>query len=298
MNAVPLRRRPACAAAAIRSRGRARDDRRARSVGFWIGVPTMYWALLEHAQRRGTSIAPVAEHLRVCVSGGAPMPVEVLRRFEATFGVRVLEGYGLSETSPVVVVQPAAEAVEAGHGRTCRSSASTSAAWTTTGRPVATGERGEIVVRGPNVMKGYYNRPEATDEAMRNGWFHTGDIGVIDEDGYLSIVDRKKDMILRGGFNVYPREIEEVLMTHPAVSLVAVVGVPDERLGEEVKAFVVRSARGPRPGAAMIAWGREQFASYKYPWLVEFLPNLPMSASGKIMKRELRRPTQLRSTRV
>ena len=190
-------------------------------VGFWIGVPTMYWALLEHVARRpASSRRGRAAPARLRVGRRADAASSVLRRFEETFGVRVLEGYGLSETAPVVCVQPAAAADASPAPSACRSSASTSAASTSEGRPVATGERGEVVVRGPNVMKGYYNRPEATAEAMRNGWFHTGDIGMLDADGYLSIVDRKKDMILRGGFNVYPREIEEVLMTHPAVSLV------------------------------------------------------------------------------
>ena len=137
-------------------------------------------------------------------------------------------------------------------------------------------------------MKGYYKRPEATAEAMRNGWFHTGDIGTIDADGYLSIVDRKKDMILRGGFNVYPRELEEVMLTHPAVSLVAVVGVPDERLGEEVKAFVVKKAGADVTEDALSSWCKEQFAAYKYPRFIEFRTELPTSATGKILKRELR----------
>jgi long-chain acyl-CoA synthetase len=155
-------------------------------------------------------------------------------------------------------------------------------------RPLPPGGRGEVIVRGPNVMKGYYGRPEATAEAMRGGWFRTGDIGQFDTDGYLAVVDRKKDMILRGGFNVYPREIEEVLLTHPAVAQVAVIGVPDPRLGEEVKAIVV-----PRRGAAvtadeLMAWGREQMAAFKYPRIIEFRDALPMSATGKILKRDLR----------
>lgn len=217
------------------------------------------------------------------------MPVEVLRRFERTFGVRVLEGYGLSETSPVVSFNQLQRPSKPGtvgfpiFGVEVR-------CVDDEGRPVATGERGEIVVRGPNVMKGYYNRPEATDEAMRNGWFHTGDIGVLDEEGYLAIVDRKKDMILRGGYNVYPRELEEVIMTHPDVSLVAVVGVPDERLGEEVKAFIVRKPGATATEEDFLAWFREQFASYKYPRAVEFKESLPMGATGKILKRELRSP--------
>ncbi len=155
---------------------------------------------------------------------------------------------------------------------------------------MAAGERGEVVVRGPNVMKGYYNRPDETAEVLRRRWFHTGDIGVLDEEGYLTIVDRRKDMILRGGFNVYPREIEEVMMTHPAVALVAVIGVPDERLGEEVKAFVVRRPGVDVTAGELVAWGREQFASYKYPRMVEFRSTLPMTASGKILKRELKAP--------
>ena len=137
-------------------------------------------------------------------------------------------------------------------------------------------------------MKGYYKKPEETAEAMRGGWFHTGDIGTIDEEGYLSIVDRKKDMILRGGFSVYPRELEEVMLSHPAVSLVAVIGVPDERLGEEVKAFVVKKPEASVTEAELREWCREQFAAYKYPRIIEFRAELPTSATGKILKRELR----------
>ena len=256
-------------------------------VQFWIGVPTMYWALLEHVGSGKADARAIAEHLRICVSGGAPMPVEVLRRFESTFGVRVLEGYGLSETSPVVSFNQLQRPSKPGtvgfpiFGVEIR-------CVDDDGRPVPVGERGEIVVRGPNVMKGYYNRPEATAEAMRHGWFHTGDIGVLDADGYLAVVDRKKDMILRGGFNVYPRELEEVIMTHPAVSLVAVVGVPDERLGEEVKAIVVRQAGATIGEDELISWFRDQFAAYKYPRVVEFRDSLPMGPTGKILKRELK----------
>ncbi|OFW10114.1 MAG: long-chain-fatty-acid--CoA ligase [Acidobacteria bacterium RIFCSPLOWO2_02_FULL_67_36] len=260
---------------------------RREKVGFWLGVPTMYWALMQYVSASGMDPAPVAEHLRICASGGAPLPVELLRRFEGTFGVRVLEGYGLSETSPVVCFNQLQRPSKPGtvgppiFGVDVRSVDEEA-------MPVARGQRGEIVVRGPNVMKGYYNRPEATLEVMRNGWFHTGDIGIIDEDGYVSIVDRKKDMILRGGFNVYPRELEEVLMTHPAISLVAVVGVPDERLGEEVKAFVVRKPGATLTESELLDWCREQFAAYKYPRSVEFRDALPVNATGKVLKRELR----------
>lgn len=263
------------------------DVMRREQVGFWIGVPTMYWTLLQFAAANSFDTSTVAKHLRLCVSGGAPMPGDVMRRFESAFGVRILEGYGLSETSPVAAFNQLHRPSKPG----------------TVGQPilgveircvdaqdgfVATGERGEIVIRGPNVMKGYYNRPEATAEAMRGGWFHTGDVGTLDEDGYLTIVDRTKDMIIRGGFNVYPREIEEVLMTHPGVALAAVLGVPDERLGEEVKAFVVPRAGTSLTEADLLAWCRDQFAAYKYPRLIEFRDSLPVGATGKILKRELR----------
>jgi long-chain acyl-CoA synthetase len=263
------------------------DTMRREQVAFWIGVPTMYWALLKYVETERVDVAPAAEHLRVCSSGGAPMPVEVLQRFERTFGVRVLEGYGLSETSPVACFNQMHRPSKPGtvglpiFGVDVR-------CVDEEGRPVARGERGEVVIRGPNVMKGYYNRPDATQEVMRNGWFHTGDIGILDDEGYLAIVDRKKDMILRGGFNVYPRELEEVIMTHPSVSLVAVVGVPDERLGEEVKAFVVRKPGATVTEEQLIEWFREQFAAYKYPRTVEFRESLPVGATGKILKRELR----------
>lgn len=256
-------------------------------INSWIGVPTMYWALLQHVRQTGADISEVVKSLHICVSGGAPMPVAVIEDFEKTFGVRILEGYGLSETSPVACFNQVQFPSKPG----------------TVGlpvfacdirvvddndQPVPTGERGEVVIRGHNIMKGYYRRPEETAAAFKNGWFHTGDIGIFDADGYLSIVDRKKDLVLRGGMNVYPREIEEVLMTHPAVSLAAVIGVPDDRLGEEVKAFVVL-----KPGAALtpdelIAWSKEQLAAYKYPRFVEIRDSLPMGATGKVFKQALR----------
>jgi len=220
------------------------------------------------------------------VSGGAPMPPAVLQDFERTFGVPVLEGYGLSETSPVACFNQL--------HRPCKPGtvglpifACEVAVVGDDDRPLPTGERGEVVIRGHNVMKGYYKRPAETAETLRNGWLHTGDIGVLDADGYLSIVDRKKELILRGGTNVYPREVEDVLMTHPAVSLAAVAGVPDDRLGEEVKAFVVL-----RPGASLsadelIEWSREQMAAFKYPRIVEFRDALPMGGTGKVLKRAL-----------
>jgi long-chain acyl-CoA synthetase len=256
-------------------------------INIWIGVPTMYWALLHHARQTGADVSAIARELKICVSGGAPMPVAVMEDFEKTFGVRILEGYGLSETSPVACFNQLQLPSKPG----------------TVGlpifacevrvvddedRPVPAGERGEVVIRGHNIMKGYYRRPEETAAALKGGWFHTGDIGIIDADGYVSIVDRKKDMILRGGMNVYPREIEELLITHPAVSLAAGIGVPDERLGEEVKAFVVL-----KPGAALtaeelITWSKDQLAAYKYPRTVEIRDSLPIGPTGKVFKRALR----------
>ncbi len=256
-------------------------------VAFWIGVPTMHWALLQYVTANKVDISSIREHLRLCSSGGAPMPVEVMRQFEATFGVRVLEGYGLSETAPVACFNQLHRPSKPGTVGQPIFTVEVQCV-DDQDRPVPPGQHGEVVMRGHNIMKGYYRRPEATAEAMRNGWFHTGDIGVIDADGYVAIVDRKKDMILRGGMNVYPRELEEVLMTHPAVSLAAVVGVPDERLGEEVKAFIVRKPGAQVTEQEIIAWCKEQFAAYKYPRSVEFRDSLPVSPTGKLLKRELK----------
>ena len=155
-------------------------------------------------------------------------------------------------------------------------------------REVPAGESGEIVIRGHNVMKGYLDRPEETEEALRGGWFHSGDVGVMDEDGYVSIVDRIKDMIVRGGYNVYPREVEEVLMTHDAVSLAAVIGVPSEEHGEEIAAYLVLEDDARASADEIVAWSKEQMAAYKYPREINFVDALPMNATGKILRRELR----------
>jgi long-chain acyl-CoA synthetase len=259
----------------------------AERVNCWIGVPTMYWALLQHARQHQIDVSKTAATLRCVVSGGAPMPVAILKDFEQTFGVRVLEGYGLSETSPVAcfnqLYRPSKPGTVGLPVIACEVGIVDD-----DDRPLPQGSRGEVVIRGHNVMKGYYKRPAETAEALKGGWLHTGDIGVLDEDGYLSIVDRKKDLLLRGGVNVYPREVEEVLMTHPAVSLAAVIGMPDERLGEEVKAFVVL-----KPGAAitaedLIAWSKNELAAYKYPRVVEFRDSLPVGPTGKVFKRALK----------
>ncbi|MFG1698969.1 long-chain fatty acid--CoA ligase [Nonomuraea sp. NPDC049309] len=255
-------------------------------VTFFAGVPTMYWGMLTKIHSDGME---VPRSLRVAVAGGAASPVEVLNDFERTFGVGILEGYGLSETSPVASFnQP---------GRPAKPGTIGTPIWGVEMKLVdgdwktIEGEGpGEIAIRGHNVMKGYYGRPEATAEVMRDGWFRTGDIATRDADGYYSIVDRAKDMIIRGGFNVYPRELEEVLVTHPDVSLAAVVGVPHDSHGEEIKAYVIRTPGSTITEDELIAWCKENMAAYKYPRIIEFRDSLPMTATGKILKRELRSP--------
>jgi long-chain acyl-CoA synthetase len=258
------------------------------NVTIFAGVPTMYWALLNYPDADKYDLEKIARTLRLACSGGSAMPVEVMRAFQERFNVKILEGYGLSETSPV-----------ASFNRIDRPTKPGSVGVPVWGvqirivdesdEEVPQGELGEIVIRGHNVMKGYYNKPEANKEAFRGGWLHTGDIGRFDEDGYLYIVDRVNDMIIRGGFNVYPREVEEVLMTHPAVSLAAVVGVPNEAMGEEIKAFIVpKEDANPVSEEELRAWAKENMADYKYPRQIEFRDTLPMNATGKILKRDLR----------
>jgi long-chain acyl-CoA synthetase len=256
------------------------------NVTFFAGVPTMYWELLNYADADKYDLAKIARNLRICISGGAAMPVEVMRAFEARYNVKIQEGYGLSETSPIATFNR--------FDRPTKPGSIGLPVWgvwlrvvDSMGNDVPKGEPGELLIRGHNIMKGYYKRPEATEAAIQDGWLHTGDIGRCDEEGYFYIVDRAKDMIIRGGFNVYPREIEEVLMTHPAVSLTAVVGVPHDGYGEEVKAFIIPKAGATTSESEMIAWCKENMAAYKYPRLVEFRETLPMTATGKVLKREL-----------
>jgi long-chain acyl-CoA synthetase len=252
----------------------------------FAGVPTMYSALLHVPDRADHDLSA----LRVCVSGGAAMPVEVLRQFEDAFGCIVLEGYGLSETSPVASFNhPDRERKPGSIGTPIRGVEMRVV--DADGAELPHGEVGEIAIRGHNIMKGYWNKPEATAEAVSaDGWFRTGDVGRVDEDGYYYIVDRKKDLIIRGGYNIYPREIEEVLYEHPAVAEAAVVGMPQAELGEEVGAAVVLKPGATATAAELRAHVKAQVAAYKYPRRVWFVDALPKGPTGKILKREIAVP--------
>ncbi|WP_225095142.1 long-chain fatty acid--CoA ligase [Streptomyces sp. CoH27] len=258
----------------------------AEGVNTFHGVPTMYVALAAAAPH-----AADLPELRVCISGGASLPVAVLERFEEAFGARIYEGYGLSETSPTATVNQPLFGTRAG----------------TIGHPLwgvdveiaraesedriellPAGELGEVVIRGHNVFSGYLGRPEATAEALVDGWFRTGDLGTKDDEGFLRIVDRKKDVIIRGGYNVYPKEVEEVLMRHPSIAQAAVIGLPDELHGEEVCAVVVPAPDTAVDAAALTEWSKEHLGRHKYPRRVEFTDALPLGPSMKVLKRELR----------
>jgi len=247
-------------------------------------VPTMYMALLGHPEHDSYDTSS----LRLSVSGGASLPVEVLRGFEREFGSAIYEGYGLSETSPVASFnQPGQERKPGSIGTPIRDVQMKliDPAW----QEPADGEVGEIAIKGPNVMKGYLGRPDATAEAIRDGWFRTGDLARRDADGYYFIVDRAKDMIIRGGLNIYPREIEEVLFEHPAVAEAAVVGIPDDYLGEEVGAAVVLKPGATASADELSAFVKDRVAAYKYPRIVWFEPEgLPKGATGKILKRQIK----------
>jgi long-chain acyl-CoA synthetase len=255
----------------------------------FAGVPTMYWALLAYNDKEGQfDLDKIANTLRIGVSGGASMPVEILKGIEEKYRIPIIEGYGLSETSPVATFNHLDKERKPGSIGTPIWGVDVKVV-DDKGATVPEGEIGEIAIRGTNVMKGYYNKPEATAEAFKGGaWFHTGDLGRMDGDGYFYIVDRVKDMIIRGGFNIYPREIEEVLLTHPAVSLASVIGVPHDSHGEEVKAYIVLKEGVTATPEEIIDWSKEQMAAYKYPRLVEIRDALPMTATGKILKKELK----------
>ena len=254
-------------------------------VSVMIGVPTMYAAILHHPDSDNWD----ASSLRTCVSGGSAMPHQVQAAFEEKFSCQVLEGYGLSETSPVAsfnmphlptkpgtigVVIPGCEMKLVDDE----------------GKDSAPGEVGEIAIRGDNVMKGYWDNPEATQAAIPDGWFRTGDMATVDDEGYYTIVDRKKDMILRGGMNVYPREVEELIYTHPDVVEVAVVAIPDELYGENVGAAIVLREGAEASIGDVKAWTKERIAAYKYPRSVWQVAELPKGPTGKILRREVKAP--------
>ncbi len=259
------------------------------NVNIFAGVPTMYWALLNQAKTADAdTIAAVQNNLKVCASGGSALPVEILKAFEDTFDVPIMEGYGLSETSPVASFNHLERPRKAGSVGQAIFGVEMKIV-DENDQELEVGKTGEIVIRGHNVMKGYYKRPEATAEAMKNGWFHSGDIGKMDDEGYFFIVDRVKDMVLRGGYNVYPREIEEVLLTHPDISLAAVIGVPNEALGEEICAYVILNQGAKTSSEEIVEWCKENMANYKYPRMIRIRETLPMTATGKLLKRELRK---------
>jgi long-chain acyl-CoA synthetase len=255
-------------------------------VSVFEGVPTMYAAMLSHPDRDSFDVST----LRLCVSGGGAMPLEVMRGFEEGFGCPILEGYGLSETSPVASFNhPHMERKPGSIGTPIEGVEMRVVDGDR--NPVPQGEVGEVAIRGHNIMKGYWRKPEATADAIdADGWFYTGDMARVDEDGYFYIVDRKKDMIIRGGYNVYPREIEEVIYEHPAVHEAAVIGIPHPELGEEVGAVIALNEGAEVTIEEMRDYVKGQVAAYKYPRRVWFVDELPKGPTGKILKREIEIP--------
>ncbi len=249
------------------------------------GVPTMYVALNSHPEAESYGI----DSIKVCNSGSAPMPLELMRSFENKTSSTILEGYGLSETSPTTHVNPSfgerkpgsvgiplpsteCKIVDLGEGT----------------KELKAGETGEVIIKGPQVMKGYWNMPEETTIALRNGWLYTGDIGKMDEDGYLYIVDRKKDLIIASGYNIYPRDIEEVLYEHEAVQEAVAVGIPDKYKGEAVKAVVVFKDGKSATEEELISFCRQNMAAYKVPSYIESRQQLPKTNVGKILRRAIK----------
>jgi long-chain acyl-CoA synthetase len=258
------------------------------AVTVFEGVPTMYSAMLSVADE----VSPDATRsLRTCVSGGAALPVQVLTDFEKAFGCTVLEGYGLSESSPAAAFNHPNRPRKAGSIGTPIDGVEMRVV-DLDGVEVPQGQTGEIQIRGHNVMKGYWNLPDATKATITaDGWLNTGDVGKVDEDGYFYIVDRTKDMIIRGGYNVYPREIEEVLYEHPDVAEAAVVGIPHDSLGEEVGAAVALKKGAVVTSDELRDYVKARVAAYKYPRLVWLVDALPKGPTGKVQKRDITVPT-------
>ena len=249
------------------------------------GVPTMYMAMINHPQAKKYNISSI----RVCSSGSAPMPIEAQKRFEELTGAKISEGYGLTEASPVTHANPFMGKRKIGSIGLPRPDTDAKIVDLETGeKDLPPGEEGELCIRGPQVMLGYWNRPEETAKTLRHGWLYTGDIARVDEEGYFYIVDRKKDMILCGGFNVYPREVEEALYLNPKVLEAAVLGVPDPYRGETVKAFVVLKPGESATAEEIIDFCKKNLARFKVPTLVEFRRELPKSHVGKVLRKILR----------
>ncbi|WP_366924466.1 long-chain fatty acid--CoA ligase [Metallumcola ferriviriculae] len=248
------------------------------------GVPTMYTALLQHPKLKDFDLSSI----RICITGGSAMPVEVQQKFQNITGAKILEGFGLSESSPVTHCNPLGKTVKVGSIGVPMPDTYCKIVDIDTGeKELEPGQEGELIIKGPQVMKGYWNMDEETASTLRNGWLFTGDIAKMDDEGYFFIVDRKKEMIIAGGYNIYPREVEEVLYEHPNVAEAAVAGVPDEYRGETVCAFVVPKAGTELDEKEVIKFCRERMAAYKAPRKVVVMAELPKTTVGKILRRKL-----------
>jgi len=249
-------------------------------------VPTMYIGMLNHPDLKKTDVTCI----KGCFSGSAPLPVEVIHEFEKATGAVIVEGFGMTETTPVTHINPfAGGARKVGSVGVPVSDTEARIVDLESGiTDMPPGERGELIVRGPQVMKGYWNKPEETANTLRDGWCYTGDIAVMDEDGYFYIVDRKKDMIISGGFNVYPRDIDEVFYEHPKVQEACAIGIPDPKRGENVKVFVVLKEGQTVTKDELIEFCTTRLATHKLPTEIEFRGELPKSTVGKILRKELR----------
>ncbi len=254
-------------------------------INFFPAVPTMYVGVLNHPEASKYNLTSI----KGCFSGAAPLPVEVIRDFEAKTGSQICEGYGLSETSPVVTTNPFGGKTKPGSIGLPVADTDVKVVDLAEGtREMPVGEAGEIIIKGPQVTSGYYKMPKETEGTLRDGWLYTGDIGKMDEEGYFYIVDRKKDMIIAGGYNIYPREIDEILFEHPKILEACAVGIPDPYRGETVKAFVVLKPGETLTEEEVIKYCAEKLAKYKIPKKVEFINTLPKSGVGKILRKELR----------
>jgi long-chain acyl-CoA synthetase len=248
------------------------------------GVPTMYLAIAREAAKRHADLSSV----KVCISGSAPLPLEVQRRFEEASGAKVVEGYGLTEASPVTHCNPVFGERRVGTIGLPLPGTDAAIVREDSWEFLLAGEQGEIVVRGPQVMRGYWNRPDETEQVLRDGWLKTGDIGMMSDDGYFTIVDRAKDIIIAGGLKIFPREVDEVLYAHPKVLEAAAVGVPDEYRGETVRAYIVVKPGETLTEAELSTYCQQHLAPYKVPKQFEFRTELPKTLVGKVLRRALR----------